>query len=345
MSLLAPPSPHFALSPAGAAGVEVDPFAGLTALGPVPGERKARDWALVLQSMSIWHAIRRPYAGWVVLVHDEDYARAAEAIDRYEAENRDWPPRPARERLRHSTSPITPLVFAALVAFFFITGPVGAYSRWFARGTSVADLVLSSEPWRAVTALTLHADSVHVLGNAISGTVFASAVHRRLGPGGSALAILASGILGNVANALFHHSTGEGMHGSIGASTAVFGAVGILAATQTALNRPAPAERRPWTDIAGPLVGGLALLGTLGAGGPNTDLGAHLFGFLAGLVIGLAVAFPLRRAGLLVGPSNARVATGVIQLGAGSPSARVQAALGAIAVGIVVVAWQLAFRH
>ena len=34
------------------------------------------------------------------------------------------------------------------------------------------------------TALTLHADAVHVLGNAISGAVFGSAVNRRLGPGG-----------------------------------------------------------------------------------------------------------------------------------------------------------------
>ncbi len=139
--------------------------------------------------------------------------------------------------------------------------------------------MLTSQPWRAVTALTLHADGTHVLGNAISGTVFASAVHRRLGAGGSALAILASGILGNLGNALWHRSIGDPGHGSIGASTAVFGAIGLLAATQVVVNfgvrsedRKAKASRS-WTDIAGPLVGGFALLRALGAGGPTTDLG------------------------------------------------------------------------
>src|SRR5512140_95613 len=81
---------------------EPDDLPGLTALGPVPSERKARDWALVLQSQSTWHIIRRSYAGWILLVRDEDYAAASRSIDRYEAENADLPPRPTRERSRHA---------------------------------------------------------------------------------------------------------------------------------------------------------------------------------------------------------------------------------------------------
>lgn len=324
--------------------VEDDPFPGLTALGPLASERKARDWALVLQSMSIWHAIRRSYAGWILLVRDEDYARATEAVDRYEAENRDWPPRQTRERPRFTTSPIAPTVFALLVAFFFVTGPSFMDSRWFQRGTAVTQLVLSTEPWRAVTALTLHGDELHVLGNAISGTVFASAVHRRLGAGGSMLAILAAGIFGNVGNAIWHQRMGDVGHASIGASTAIFGAIGILAATQVALDRPTRKQERPWTDVVAPVIGGLALLGALGAGGPNTDLGAHLFGFLAGLLIGLGVAIPLRRGSLSV-HFDGRAGGHTVQLGAGTPQAWVQAALGAIAMAIVLVAWRFALRH
>lgn len=338
------------MNPAPLVGVqdpETDPFAGLTAIGPVPSERKARDYALVLQSMSIWHVLRRPFPGWVVLVRDEDYARAADAIDRYEAENRDWPPRPARERVRYPTSSVVPALFAALVLFYFVTGPVMGGARWFQRGAAVTQLVLTSEPWRAVTALTLHADSVHVLGNAISGTVFVSAVQRRLGPGGSALAVLASGILGNVANAFWHHSTGDAGHMSIGASTAVFGAVGILAATQMAVDRTdgtPRAERRPWTDLAGPLVGGLALLGTLGAGGENTDLGAHLFGFLGGLAVGLFAAFPLRR-GVVSMDLQGAVASPAVALGRGASRVWVQAALGAITLAVILGAWRLAMHR
>jgi rhomboid protease GluP len=321
-----------------------DALAGLVALGPVPSERKVRDWALVLQSMSIWHVIRRSYAGWILLVRDADYAASAQSIDRYEAENRDWPPRPTRERARHASSATIPLVFAALCAFFLVTGPAAGGSIWFTRGVAVSSQVLTTEPWRAVTALTLHADALHVLGNAISGTIFASAVQRRIGGGGAALAVLASGALGNVANAVYHHMSGVD-HGSLGASTAIFGAIGLLAATELVLHRAGPERRRSFIDIAAPIVGGFALLGALGSGDGDgkTDLGAHLFGLLAGLVLGLGVAFPLRRATLSVDMGTGQAGHDVA-LGAGAPRWWVQTVLGAVAAAIVVVSWQLALR-
>lgn len=339
-----------ALAIPAAAPPDEDAFAGLTAIGPVAHERKARDHALVLQSMSIWHVIRRSYVGWVLLVRDADYAAASSAIDGYEEENRDWPPRPVRERPRHAASPVTPLLFLALIAFFFVTGPASTESHWFAQGTAVTREVLGSQPWRAVTALTLHADGTHVLGNAISGTVFASAVHRRLGAGGSALAILASGILGNVGNALWHRSLGDAGHASIGASTAVFGAIGLLAATQVVMNFGVRAEDRraksprSWTDAAAPIVGGFALLGTLGAGGPTTDLGAHLFGFLAGVLLGGVAAWPLRRHSVVALPGSQQLGH-TVAIGAGAPSWWIQTALGGVAAAIVVAAWQLALRR
>src|ERR1700678_3739961 len=83
-------------------------------------------------------------------------------------------------------------------------------------------------------------------------------------------------------------------HQSIGASTAIFGAIGLLAATELVLHRK---RSRGWLDVAAPIVGGFALLGALGSGSGDgrTDLGAHLFGFLSGVIIGLGVAFPMRR--------------------------------------------------
>ena len=48
---------------------EGDVLPGMTAIGPVTGERKIRDWALVLQSMSVWHAIRRTHVGWILSPH------------------------------------------------------------------------------------------------------------------------------------------------------------------------------------------------------------------------------------------------------------------------------------
>ncbi|MET0592258.1 MAG: hypothetical protein ABW133_06140, partial [Polyangiaceae bacterium] len=62
-------------------------------LGPVNGLRQLREWTLVLSSMGIAHAVRDVGNGWVILVANEDQARAAEAIRLYEAETRNWPPR------------------------------------------------------------------------------------------------------------------------------------------------------------------------------------------------------------------------------------------------------------
>lgn len=304
--------------------VPVGPPAGLTAIGPV-NQRKVRDWALVLQSMAVWHMVRWTFGGWVLLVRDEDYIRASTSIDRYEVENRDWPPRVTRERPRHAPSIVAPLLFAALVVFFLVTGPVVSNSVWFQRGRAESTLVLGAEPWRAITALTLHADATHVLGNVISGAIFASAVQRRLGPGGGALAILASGTIGNVANAALHHAMGGDVHRSIGASTAVFGAIGILAATQLVLDHHHTEGKRTLQQLAAPIIGGLSLLGALGAS-PQSDLGAHLFGFLGGVLCGLGVALVIRKT-------------------RPSPRPWLQIGLGVLTMVIIFGAWRLAVPY
>jgi membrane associated rhomboid family serine protease len=178
-----------------------------------------------------------------------------------------------------------------------------------------------------VTALTLHADAQHILGNALSGTIFGSMVARRSGPGGALLTIVLSGAIGNFANAIYHLPD---PHRSIGASTAVFGAVGILAAVQTVVdieryrrgNRAELRRRYGVVDMLAPVVGGLALLGALGSG-RHTDLGAHGFGFLAGVGIGTLVGLVIRR-------HDAK------------PSRFWQLAAGAAACAIVAGAWTLA---
>jgi membrane associated rhomboid family serine protease len=261
-------------------------------IGPAPHRRKAREWALVLQSMSIPCVVMHTPQGWMLRVEPVHERRALNAVELYENENQNWPPPRQRDVPRHPESMVLPLAFVALIAFFMgVTGPVAARSVWFAEGRSDAFLLLQ-EPWRMVTALTLHADAQHVIGNAISGSIFGSAVSRRLGPGGALLAIVASGAFGNAANALYHLSEG---HRSIGASTAVFGAIGILATVQTVLHFRKPARERPGViGLLAPVIGGLALLGALGAS-PQSDLGAHAFGFLCGGVIGTISGFAVLR--------------------------------------------------
>lgn len=321
---------------------------GVTVLGPVASRTLARDHSLVLASMRIEHQVRSIAGGWVLVVRDRDYRRAATAIDRYDEENRDWPPRRVKDAPRFPLSPVFALGFLALAAFFaFVTGPV-AHPRgaWFADGRSLAAVggvaqYLGAEPWRAVTALTLHADGAHVMGNVVSGTIFGTAVGRRLGPGLGALAVVASGALGNAANAVYYGLRGDA-HASIGASTAVFGAVGILAATQLVAlafppRHPLAGDRpvRRWYEWAGPVLGGLGLLGALGAS-PSSDLGAHGFGLVGGLLVGLLAAAALgaaRRLGWRR-PFLRRMASWNV----------LQAASGALALGTVIGSWYLATR-
>ncbi|HKQ68339.1 MAG TPA: rhomboid family intramembrane serine protease [Polyangiaceae bacterium] len=295
-------------------------------IGPIHQGRDVREWALVLSSMGVAHAVKDAHPGWYILVAESDHARAVEAIRLYQAENANWPPRRPRELLPYARSLAAPLLMVPLVLFYLVTGPASSSSGWFARGTASSDLIVHGEIWRAVTALTLHADALHVFGNALTGSIFLSAVNRRLGDGKGPLLMLLAGTLGNGMNA-FYHRTG---HLSIGASTAVFGAVGILVATQLALDRHD--TRRSWLERAAPIVGGLALLGMLGAS-PHSDLFAHLFGLVGGLAVGLAALF-LQRLG---SKPN--------QHGPLRPSSTfVQLASAVVTFVIVIAAWTLALR-
>jgi membrane associated rhomboid family serine protease len=273
----------------GDVGDETGP--ALAWLGPFGSERRTREVALVLQSAGIGHYAS--HGGFIAVAATEG-PKARAAVEAYLQENRDWPPRETRERPRYAGLPWIAAAFALFVVFSLVTGPVRTpHGAWFREGASVSSLVLTSEPYRAVTALTLHADSEHVIGNLLSGALFGRAVERRLGPGGGLFAVMAAGTLGNLANAAFYALQGV-EHRSIGASTAVFGAVGVLAATQIALRLRERSTRASttnaprgsfWRELGAPIAGGLALLATLGAS-PSSDLWAHAWGLVGGLLVG-----------------------------------------------------------
>ena len=81
-------------------------------------------------------------------------------------------------------------------------------------------------------------------------------------------------------------------HRSVGASTAVFGAVGILAALSLVRYRHHLQRRWPL-----PVAAALALLAVMGTEGKNTDLGAHFFGFVYGFFLGLVTEYLVGRHG------------------------------------------------
>ncbi len=150
------------------------------------------------------------------------------------------------------------------------------------------------EWWRPATALFLHGDLAHLLGNIAFGIWFLLLAARALGAPIAALAILLGGILGNTIAAAIYHPD---HHISIGASTAVFATLGILVGN--GLHHSL--RNHDLTDLASrtaPLAGGLALHALTGAGGSdgpgNTDLLAHVSGFALGIPLGLAATIPRR---------------------------------------------------
>lgn len=141
------------------------------------------------------------------------------------------------------------------------------------------------EWWRPFTALFLHGDLSHLAGNLLGGTIFGALVAKSVGPLRGWGLILVCGTLGNLITARMNYPDN---FLSIGASTAVFAALGILSGlgvSETLRER----GRLPWVRITAPVLAGIVLLGWLGsgAGSPHTDVMGHVFGFSSGLAAGV----------------------------------------------------------
>jgi rhomboid protease GluP len=243
-------------------------------------------WLLALEVRGIPAQVRVAEAGVVVHVPWTDADAARTELAGVEDDERETHRRTAadaaRRHVHHRYAIAGGIVFAlALLAMFLVTGPSAARSAWFAAGSSDAARVLAGEWWRTVTALTLHSDSNHVLSNMALGAIVITFVMRRAGVGFGAGLVVIAGTAGNLVNAW-----GYGVHhNSIGFSTAVFGAIGILGGFTFVESVRARGRRPAWVAIAG----SLGLLAMFGAS-EQSDMLAHLFGLFAGLVVGLVVA-------------------------------------------------------
>lgn len=248
--------------------------------------------SLVLEAMAIPHRVApTETGGYAVLVPPRMVAPAIAALDAHDREVAEGPPRetPVPD---HGRSFVGVAMAVTLAAFFVVSGPrAGADAGgWFRAGSAVArSIVRDHELWRAVTALTLHADGAHLFGNAVASLVFVTALGRWLGPGLALLLTLASGMLGNLLTAYIYATT----HNSVGASTSTFGALGVLGGLQfvrrfrdTSIGR----LRRALLGIAAAL-GLLAMLGM----GERSDVVAHATGLGFGVLGGVASALLVRR--------------------------------------------------
>lgn len=277
--------------------------------------RSCSDRALVLAAAHIPFQLIDDGVSCALVVPAEHSARAAEELRLYEEEN---PPVRPRVRKKIVYQDALPGVIGYVLIVCAVAGLAGYSmfgSNWFAAGRVDGNLIRDGEWWRTITALTLHSGVRHLLGNLVFGVFFGIFAGRLLGSGVAWLAIVISAALGNTANTLLLDST----HRSLGASTAVFAALGLLAGY---VWRGQLMAQDRWSTRYGPVIGGLALLMFTGTGDENTDIGAHLLGFVCGFGTGMLLT--------VIGKMPA--------------PARTQRVAGAMALGLVAIAWLVALQ-
>ena len=250
-------------------------------------ERKVvQDLSLALTSAGIPHEWSHYGRERSLLVHEGDAERARAEVDAYLAEAaEDAPPKYVAPPKRARAWPGAAAYIAVLFLLFVLQKSEAFGLAWQEAGRSHGASIRAGELWRALTALTLHADIAHILGNVALGAFLGGLFAETVGTGVAWSTITLSGFLGNLANAYLRGAE----RSSIGASTAVFGALGALAAWQWAFARPA---RHRGLRRSAPIVGALVLLGFLGMStDEGVDVLAHATGFSAGLVVALGSAW------------------------------------------------------
>lgn len=238
--------------------------------------------SLVLSAVDISHTIVSTDGLFSVRVAGVDAERARYHLATYVRENQGWPPPPIHtEEQTTALQPPTFIVVGALVLFYGVTGPWDYGSVWFSSGAGDSSAIINGgEYYRLITALTLHADLTHLLGNCFIGGFLLHFFCRLVGTGFGLAAVLTAATLGNWLNVFLR---GEG-HLFIGFSTAVFATIGMLAIISYQGKK-----NQSRFHVLLPFMAGAALLAMLGSSGERTDLGAHLFGLLSGLAVGFFI--------------------------------------------------------
>jgi len=250
-------------------------------------KKQLKRWGLVLEARGIPFRNEQTEDGWFLRVPPALLERSHNELRRYEELNHNWPPPLPVETPQQDNLMATLCVLIVIATFHNLTLinlnlPGHQPVDWSALGNADAGKILRGEWWRLITALTLHADWLHLFSNLAIGGLFINRLCRDLGAGLGWSLLLASGLLGNLFNAWLQHPD----HQSVGASTAVFGAVGLLAAIGLVRYRRSLRKRWPM-----PIAAALALLALFGSSGERTDLGAHLFGFGCGIGLGLVTEY------------------------------------------------------
>jgi rhomboid protease GluP len=241
-----------------------------------------REYSLMLEARGIEHELLARDALWELAVAPELKPKAEEEIRRYTSERAVVRPR----AVRFETYPVGWLAAGTYVFILLLVAYAAGLqlfdTDWFSVGA------LSSGPnrsqwWRAITAVTLHVDQMHLFSNVFAGLIVGAAASQLLGPGVAWWAALVCAGLGN----LLEMWISPPAHQAVGASSLVFAALGLV--TGLAWTHRLGLRERRWYRWA-PLIVGASLLALFGAGGERVDVLGHLLGFSSGTAGGWLLA-------------------------------------------------------
>ena len=248
--------------------------------------KKADLIILILTSQNIENHVQRENNLFDILVNHADIKKAHITINAYYKENKFF-------RFKQQLQELPISSFKSYTAFSIMSLlwlihalclHYNIHEKMILKYGASALFILQGETFRAITALFLHSDARHLVGNMAGILIFGAPVINLSGFGVGPFMLLFSGTLGNLINAHFYKTA----HLSIGASTAVMGAAGLLAAFQITQRRKSTRFNNLMPIFAG------AVLIAMFSQGENTDVWAHVFGFLCGLGSGI-IFFPLNR--------------------------------------------------
>jgi rhomboid protease GluP len=277
---------------------------------------ECEDRAFVLTAVGLPNEIDRDNGQFVLWVNAWAFAQARHHIEHHTAESvAALPPPQVPKPFVHPKAWIGSIFFICVL--IFVSSAIGrglGPLNLFELGELDAARVQAGEWWRAWTALTLHLSIDHLVLNLGAGVWLGYLAGRRLGYGLAWMLIVTGAGLANLIEGLGAPAT----HRAVGASTAVFATLGLLAAYSWVERYRMP---QPWALRWGPLVAGVILLGWAGSQGENTDVFAHVAGFTVASLLGAFAALPVVR----------------------DPLSRIpQWAAGAVALGSIAVAWGVA---
>jgi membrane associated rhomboid family serine protease len=255
-----------------------------TILAQTENPQIALEWCAVLGSQKINFTLDNIDNIWYFKIEPDLYENAKKHIEAYESE-RGFFQKHLKELENIEVKPVKfislmPYIIPGLLLLFFfiITGPSEKNSLFFQIGVQKpTEIFKYHQVWRSITSLTLHANLPHVLGNMIFFIVFTAVAGEFLGAGIAVFTVILSGILGNLTTAfLLYHNSYTVPYDSLGASTAVFGALGLIVVLSILKRKNNVSFKKSL-----PIIAGFALLSLTGTA-PGSDVFAHFSGFVWG---------------------------------------------------------------